>query len=194
MRAADRREQILDITHAIVDAESFHAATISRIAAEAGVTRPVIYQQFGDLAGVFVALVDREAQRAYEQFAAAIAPARPDDADVIVETFAGVLAAADAHPATWRLFLEPPQGAPPELHERLAEAREVVRGYLEDVLRAIAPKLPDIPYTARILVAAGDELLRLRLAHPEEATTERLLGHAERLALTFSMARRPAGA
>ena len=56
MRASDRREQILDITHAIVDAEGFHAATINRIATEAGVTRTVIYQQFGDLSRLFVAL------------------------------------------------------------------------------------------------------------------------------------------
>src|SRR5881227_2261995 len=64
MRASDRREQILDIAHAIVDAEGFHAATINRIAAEAGVTRTVIYQQFGDLSSLFIALLDREADRA----------------------------------------------------------------------------------------------------------------------------------
>src|SRR4051812_43701829 len=120
MRASDRREQILDITHAIVDAEGFHAATINRIAAEAGVTRTVIYQQFGDLSRLFIALVDREADRAQRQFEAAIAQTGDDEADVFAEAFAGVLRAAAAPPATWRLFLVPPQGAPPELHERLA--------------------------------------------------------------------------
>ena len=32
MTAEGRREQILDVTHAIVDAEGFHAATPNRIA------------------------------------------------------------------------------------------------------------------------------------------------------------------
>jgi AcrR family transcriptional regulator len=183
MTAEDRREQILDITHAIVDAEGFHAATLNRIASEAGVTRTVIYQQFGDLAGVFIALVDREAARAGAQFAQAIAEAgEPSEEDgAFGHAFAGVLRAADAHPATWRLFLFPPQGAPPELHERLAQAQVVVRQYFVGVLLDINPNTPDPEYTARILNAAGDELLRLRLSDPEAATHERLLAHARRL-------------
>jgi AcrR family transcriptional regulator len=190
MRASDRREQILDVTHAIVDAEGFHAATINRIAAEVGVTRTVIYQQFGDLSRVFIALVDREADRARRQFEDAIAHAGNDDgADVFAESFAGVLRAADEHPATWRLFLVPPQGAPPELHERLAAAQTLVRAYIVNVLLAIDPDLPDPEYTARIVNASGDELLRLRLANPQEATTERLLAHASALSLALRAGR-----
>jgi AcrR family transcriptional regulator len=183
MTAEDRREQILDITHEIVNAEGFHAATLNRIATEAGVTRTVIYQQFGDLAGVFIALVDREAARAGAQFAQAIAEAGdPSEEDgAFGHAFAGVLRAADAHPATWRLFLFPPQGAPPELHERLARAQVIVRQYFVSVLLSINPKTPDPEYTARILNAAGDELLRLRLSDPENATHERLLAHARQL-------------
>src|SRR3954469_6297508 len=161
MRASDRREQILDITHAIVDAEGFHAATINRIAAGAGVTRTVIYQQFGDLSRLFIALVDREADRARRQFEDAIGHTGEDGDDVFAEPFAGVLRAADEHPATWRLFLVPPQGAPPELHERLGAAQAPGRGYIVNVLVAIDADVPDPEYTARIVSAAGDELLRL---------------------------------
>jgi AcrR family transcriptional regulator len=183
MTAGDRREQILDITHEIVDAEGFHAATLNRIATEAGVTRTVIYQQFGDLAGLFIALVDREAARAGSQFAQAIAEAGdPSEEDgAFGHAFAGVLRAADAHPATWRLFLFPPQGAPPELHERLAQAQVIVRQYFVGVLLSINPNTPDPEYTARILNAAGDELLRLRLSDPKTATHERLLAHVRQL-------------
>src|SRR3954465_3450823 len=100
MRAPDRREQILDITHAIVDAEGFHAATINRIAAEVGGTRTVIYQQLGDLSHRFVAPGDREAARARRQFEGAPARAGDAGADVFAEGFAGVIRAADEHPAT----------------------------------------------------------------------------------------------
>jgi AcrR family transcriptional regulator len=183
MTAGDRHEQILDITHAIVDAEGFHAATLNRIASEAGVTRTVVYQQFGDLAGLFIALVDREAARAGAQFAEAIAAAQQpsEDDGAFGHAFAGVLRAADAHPATWRLFLFPPQGAPPELHERLAQAQVIVRRYFIGVLLSINPEIPDPEYTARILNAAGDELLRMRLSDPDAATHERLLAQVRRL-------------
>ena len=183
MTAEDRREQILDITHSIVDAEGFHAATLNRIATEAGVTRTVIYQQFGDLSGLFIALVDREAARAGAQFAEAIASSQgPSEEDgAFGHAFAGVLRAADSNPATWRLFLFPPQGAPPELHERLAQAQVIVRQYFISVLLRINPDIPDPEYTARILNAAGDELLRLRLSDPASATHERLLAQVRRL-------------
>jgi AcrR family transcriptional regulator len=183
MTAGSRREQILDVTHAIVDTESFHAATLGRIATEAGITRTVLYQQFGDLPGLFVALVDREAERAAAQFASAVAASGdPDEGDgTFSEAFAGFLHAVDAHPATWRLFLFPPQGAPPELHERLAHAEAVARQYIADVLLEINPRISDPEYTARILHVAGRELLRLRLTEPEAASHDRLLAHVRRL-------------
>jgi AcrR family transcriptional regulator len=219
MSADDRREQILDITHAIVDAESFHAATLNRVATAAGVTRTVIYQQFGGLKGLFIALIDREAARARAQFVEAVGasqalgvgsaadlgaeaaagtaegygvqPAADLGADPVAgsaeelgafgHAFLGVLRAADANPATWRLFLFPPQGAPPELHERLAQSQILVREFFASALVRIEPDLPDPEYTARILNAAGEELLRLRLSDPQSATRERLLSHVRRL-------------
>src|SRR5271167_4437249 len=157
MTADDRREQILDIAHAIVDADGFHAATLNRIATEAGVSRTVIYQQFGDLAGLFVALVDREAERAGAQFAATIAqsPDPADDDGAFSHAFAGVLRAADAHPATWRLFLFPPQGAPPELYARLSQSQAVVIAFFVRELLRSNPALHEPEYTARVLHAAG---------------------------------------
>lgn len=176
MTAEGRREQILDVTHAIVDAEGFHAATPNRIASEAGINRSLIYQQFGDPAKLFVALIDREAERAGTQFVEAISGlGEPsEDNQTLVRAFDGVLTAVDTNVATWRLFLIPPQGAPPELHERLAQSQTVVRNFLQGELLRHNPELQDPEYTARVLYAAGRELLQLRLSDPEAATPERL--------------------
>lgn len=184
MTAEARRSQILDVTHAIVDAEGFHAATPNRIARAAGINRSLLYQQFGDPAGLFVALIDREVARAGAQFAEVIAETADsgEDGD-LVDRFDSVVKAADACPATWRLFLFPPQGAPPELHERLAQAQEVVHGYLMGELLRSYPDLSDPDYTARVLQAAARELLRLRLSDPDAATHQRLHALARSLAL-----------
>ena len=173
MTAEGRREQILDVTHAIVDAEGFHGATPNRIARWAGINRSLIYQLFGDPAGLFVALIDREAARAGAQFAEAISGVDSVDQSLVV-AFDGVLAAVDAHPATWRLFLFPPQGAPPELYARLAQSQAVVLEFFVRELLRINPALHDPEYTARILHAAGRELLQLHLSDPLTATVERL--------------------
>lgn len=175
MTGEARREQILDVTHAIVDAEGFHAATPNRVARQAGVNRSLIYQQFGSPAGLFVALIDREAGRAAAQFADAITGTENTEADgFLARVFDGVLRAVDGHPATWRLFLFPPQGAPPELHQRLARAEADVRAFfIRELLRSL-PDLADPDYTARLGAAVGRELLQLRLSDPEQATPERL--------------------
>lgn len=175
MKAEERREQILDVTHEIVDVEGFHAATPNRIAEAAGITRPVLYQHFGDLGGLFVALIDREAERAAAQFLRAISEFGPgDDPDPFIRAFDGALCAVDSHPATWRLFLLPPEGAPPELHRRIAVSQEQVRLYLEHELRRSGLDLSDPDYTARMIHAAGRELLCLRLVDPDNATADRL--------------------
>lgn len=176
MSAVDRREQILDVTHEIVDVAGFHAATPNRIAEAAGVTRPMLYQLFGDVAGLFVALVDRESERAGIQFARATSQiAETPEEDRLVSTFCGVLKAIDEQPATWRLFLFPPQGAPPQLHQRLAESEELVLQFLQQELERTFPRLPDPEYTARMVHASGRELLQRRLVDPTNATTERLV-------------------
>ena len=193
MTAEGRREQILDVTHAIVDAEGFHAATPNRIARQAGINRSLIYQLFGDPAGLFVALIDREAARAGAQFAEAISglDAVAEDQSLVV-AFDGVLAAVDAHPATWRLFMFPPQGAPPELYVRLAQSQAVVlRFFVRELLRH-NPGLHEPEYTARILHAAGRELLQLHLSDPQNASAERLRTFVHRLG--SELTGRPVGA
>jgi AcrR family transcriptional regulator len=191
--AEGRREQIFDITHAIVDAEGFHAATPNRIAEAAGIDRSLIYQKFGDLAGLFVELIDREAARAGAQFAAAISglDAAAEDQSLVL-AFDGVLAAVDAHPATWRLFLFPPQGAPPELYARLAQSQAVVLKFFVRELLRHNPGLHEPDYTARILHAAGRELLQLHLSDPQTASAERLRTFVRRLG--SELTGRPVGA
>jgi AcrR family transcriptional regulator len=175
MTAEGRREQILDVTHAIVDAEGFHAATPNRIAEQAGINRSLLYQKFGDVAGLFVELIDREAARAGAQFAEAVSGLHAAAEDhSLVRAFDGVLAAVGAHPAKWRLFLFPPQGAPPELYARLAQSEAVVIDFFVGELLRINPELHDPEYTARILHASGRELLRLHLSDPQTASVERL--------------------
>lgn len=175
MRAEDRREQILDVTHAVVTAEGFYAATPNRISEEAGVTRAVLYQQFGDMGGLFVALVDREAERASSQFEEVIAGV--DDfarEGSVTDVFLQLLKAMDRAPDTWRLFLLPPEGAPPALNERLALSEANVRDFLKQALAVSYPALRDPEYFACVAHAIGRELFRLRLTEPEQATDERI--------------------
>src|SRR3954449_5574827 len=70
MSAAERREQLLDVTKGLVGRQGFHSLSIEAIAKEAGITRPVVYQHFEDLDALLEAMLEREALRALAQLGA----------------------------------------------------------------------------------------------------------------------------
>jgi AcrR family transcriptional regulator len=180
MSAEQRREQLLDVTKRIVGAAGFHAVSIEAVAKEAGISRPIVYGHFGDLAGLLEALVDREGVRAITQLASVLPTdmAAGTHRDGLLAGMRAYLEAAQADPETWRLVLMPPEGAPAILRERIAQGREAVVGQLA---RMVAPSLasPDPELTARMLSNLADEAVRLMLTDPERWPPERLVAHTE---------------
>jgi AcrR family transcriptional regulator len=181
MSAAERREQLLDVTKAIVGEQGFHAVSIEAVARRAGITRPIVYDHFNDLGGLLTAMVERESVRALGQLTAVLPSQLAEGADPrdgLLTAFRGFLEAVRADPVTWRLVLMPPEGAPEVLRERITRGREAVIAVLAEFVR---PGLdsPDPPVTARMLSALSDEAARMMLTDPREYPIERLMGHAE---------------
>jgi AcrR family transcriptional regulator len=172
-----RREQLLDATKTIVDRDGFHAVSIEAVAREAGITRPIVYGHFRDLPGLLDALVDREAARALSQLALVL-PSNPgtrDPADVLLDSMRAYLRAAQADPATWKLVLMPPEGAPAVLRERIAAGRTAIVAQMAEQLPPLLGSGPDPELTAHMLSLLSDENVRLHLADPERYPVERLL-------------------
>ena len=189
----ERREQLLDVTKAIVGADGFHSISIDRVAREAGITRPIVYEHFHDLTGLLEALLDREGQRALAQLAA-LMPAEPvaadDVGDVLIAMLSAYLDAIGADPITWRLMLMPPEGAPAFLRERVDRAKAEVVAQLTRMLAipgeppAGTVASPDPRLTASSLQALADHWSRLILSDPDQYDRERILTTA-RWAIAF---------
>ncbi len=180
MSAADRREQLLDVTKAIVDRHGFHAVSIEAVAREAGITRPIVYGHFRDLPGLLEALVEREGDRALAQLDELLPRdlASGDPRELLVAAQEAYLRAAQAEPARWKLVLMPPEGAPASMRERIAEGREQV---VAQLAQAVAPLFqagsggPDPELTALMLSTMADEAVRLLLRDPERYPPDRLV-------------------
>jgi AcrR family transcriptional regulator len=184
MSAEARREQLLDATKAIADRSGFHAVSIEAVAREAGITRPVVYGHFDDLAGLLEALVERESARALGQLAEVLPTdlAEGDPRDQLLAGLEGYLRACEADPVTWRLVLMPQEGAPDVLREHIARGREAVVAQLAEVVRpgiGRGRRSPDPELTAMTLSSLSDDAARLLLTEPERFPVERLLRHAE---------------
>jgi AcrR family transcriptional regulator len=190
MSASERREQLLDVTKRLVVERGFHEVSIEAVAREAGISRPIVYGHFSDLAGLLEALTDREGERALTQLASVL-PGDLADGDPSEQLLAGLrsyLEAARSDPGTWRLVLMPPEGAPAVLRERIASGRAAVISQLAEIVRpGFGPgrESPDPELTAAAFSAFADESARLVLTDPERYPVERIMDHARwLLALT----------
>lgn len=181
----DRRREILDATLALAAAEGFDAVTMDGVARAAGITRPVVYDLFGDLSGLLDALAEREEERALAALAEVIPPAPPDrdPDDVLLDGLAAFLAAVRADPPTWKLVLLPPDATPPELRERVERNRDAIREHVRTLLdwgleQRGGPLDADTELLAHMLVAVGQDAARMVLTHPRRFPPERLVEFA----------------
>ena len=197
MTADRRREQLLDVTAELATQRGFQAVSVQSVARRAGISRPIIYEHFGDLGGLLETLVQRESARALEQVRASRLRdlASGDPVTLMLESLRAYLAAVEAHPTTWRLVLLPLQGAPELLRTSIVRGRQAV---LDDLIEAVGPGLgsgdsdPEPELTARLLSAMADEYARLVLVDPVRYSPERLLRHAGRFLAGRDAARPPA--
>ena len=63
MTGAERREQLLGVGRRLFAERGFDGTSIEEIAAQAGVSKPVVYEHFGGKEGLYAVVVDREMQR-----------------------------------------------------------------------------------------------------------------------------------
>jgi AcrR family transcriptional regulator len=181
----ERREQILDVTKAIVGERGFHSVSIDAVARRAGITRPVVYGHFDNMAGLLRALVEREGARAVDQLMQLLP--RPDATqpprEILLGGLRAFLEAVRDEPVTWRLVLMPPEGTPDILRERAV----AIRRQVTDQLAALAPTVmarsggdapPDSELAALTMQAVAEDAARLLLDDPGTYPIERLLVHA----------------
>ena len=102
--AAERREQLLEAADRVVQREG-SAASMNLIAAEAGITKPILYRHFGDKGGLYRALAARHVDRLLARLRAALITR----GGLTVRTRATVdayLAAVEEQPQVYRFLME----------------------------------------------------------------------------------------
>jgi len=63
MTGQERRQQLLDIGRRLFAERGLGGTSIEEIAAQAGVSKPVVYEHFGGKEGLYAVVVDREVER-----------------------------------------------------------------------------------------------------------------------------------
>jgi AcrR family transcriptional regulator len=105
-RSADRRRrELLEAADRVVLRDG-PGASMNAIAAEAGITKPILYRHFGDKGGLYAALAKRHTDALLDSLRAALdAPAdRRERVEATLDTY---LAAIEARPQVYRFLMHP---------------------------------------------------------------------------------------
>lgn len=150
-----RRPQVLDAALTIAVREGIGAVTIGSVAAEMGVTRPVVYACFSDRVEMVEALLDREVPLLVTGVLDALhsSGGAADSEQAFVIGFRALLATVTASPDTWRLVFS----GEPDL--AVAERFRAARAHVTEQTTAwIAPAMelwwqtPDLDRKLPVLI------------------------------------------
>ena len=104
-----RREALLDAADRIVQRDG-PAVSMASIAAEAGITKPILYRHFGDKGGLYAALAERHTDRLLETLRTTLA--KPGTARQRVErTVDAYLRTIEAEPQVYRFLVRSSEAA-----------------------------------------------------------------------------------
>src|SRR5919112_1658385 len=180
MPPAERREQLLDAALELIAEQGYGGISMEAIARRAGVTKPVVYDLFGNRGELLMALLAREEARALALLAE-VMPSAPsvDPDELIVEGFRAFLESVAANPTTWRLIILPVEGTPEVVRQHVEAGRADVRSRLEALLKwgieaRGGPQGVDTELAAQALEALGEHLARLVITDPKRYTPSRL--------------------
>ncbi|CAA9209451.1 MAG: Transcriptional regulator, AcrR family [uncultured Blastococcus sp.] len=106
---SSRREALLDAADRIVRRDG-PAASMATIAAEAGITKPILYRHFGDKGGLYAALADRYTSRLMGDLQSALegGTTRRDRVERTVDAY---LAAIEQEPQVYRFLVHSGEAA-----------------------------------------------------------------------------------
>jgi len=162
---AEREQQILDFAHARFAAHGYGAVTMEEVAADAGVTKPLLYAYFGNKEQLYLACMERAGDAMLATVVEAVAAAAAGPVDALRRGMRAFFAFVAEDRDAWRVLFDETLPAGGEIARRVGAYRGRLVGA---VVQTNVERL-----------SARD---RARLATEVEAVSVALLGAAEALA------------
>jgi AcrR family transcriptional regulator len=120
---AEREEQTLEAARILFAERGFAAVTMDDIAAEVGVTKPLLYTYFGNKEGLYLACMEPAAEALVDTVAAAV-EATETPAETLRAGVHAFFIFVDADRDAWRVLFDETLPAGAEPARRAAEQRE----------------------------------------------------------------------
>ncbi|MDR1833067.1 MAG: TetR/AcrR family transcriptional regulator [Propionibacteriaceae bacterium] len=113
MRRNDRRQQIIDIARKAFAEYGYFGSSIEYIAEEAGVSKPIIYDHFGDKEGLYSAVVDAEMKILTKMVFDAVRDVQDDVFSHLARSALAILTYAEERPLGFQIIARFPRSYEP---------------------------------------------------------------------------------
>ncbi len=161
---ADRMEQTLEVAHDLFAARGYAAVTMDDIAAAVGVTKPLLYNYFGNKERLYVACMERAGDALFATIEETVRPSS-NPGDLLNDGLRAFFAFLDADRAAWAVLFDETLPQSGVVADRVADYRgRLLELVAESLLAQLPPRRRD---------AASTEV---------EALSTALMGAAEALA------------
>jgi AcrR family transcriptional regulator len=168
-----REPQILEVAGRVFAARGYHAASMDEIAAQADVTKPLIYAYFGSKERLYVAYIERSGRELLDRLRDATDPSAPP-AERLREGILEFLRFVDERRDGWRVLYSEASVRGGPLAEEVASLRASIAAMVNRVLTQATPVLDPSSETSAALdgvshafVGAGESLANWWLTDPE---------------------------
>jgi AcrR family transcriptional regulator len=192
---AEREQQIIDVAYGQFAARGYGAVTMDGVAAEVGVTKPLLYAYFGNKERLYLACLERAGEAVLATVVDAFTAA-PTAAEGLRQGLRAFFAFVADDRATWQVLFDETLPAGGEIAVRVSEYRERLTDATATALRQVAATggkrvETEAQALAHALLGASEALVRWWLrtdAMPAPAAAELLV-----TTLETGLARRPPG-
>lgn len=147
--AEERRRELLEAADRVVLRDG-PGASMNAIAAEAGITKPILYRHFGDKGGLYRALAERHTDALLASLRDAL-DAPSDRRERVESTLDTYLAAVEARPQVYRFLMHPAEDD--QQHD--ADRGFDVGRHSAPLLRRMGEELAEV-IAERVDLGAGD--------------------------------------
>lgn len=179
MPRAEREKQILAVAERVFGNEGYQATSMDEIAAEVGLSKPMLYEYFGSKEGLLLACLERSKRELLEATSLAAAAAQGPE-QLLFDCVLAFFKFSDEHAQAWALLRNEFSISDASINTELEAIRIQQRDFTAGLLANIRADLDDeqLEAFAESIIGACERLAMWREQRPEvtaEKATEHLM-------------------
>lgn len=154
MTSFQRREQLIEVGRSLFASKGFEAVSVEEIAANAKVSKPIVYEHFGGKEGLYAVVVDREMLSLTTALNQALSESSDHPRRIVERTALALLGFIEEHTEGFQILVRDSPSTDPSssFNSLLGDVSLRVEGILEESFKQQKLSTRGVPYYAQMLV------------------------------------------